>query len=502
MRSTVVAIVLAAAACGAPPAQRPVPPAPVASTPAPEPPATGRYVRTIEIVAADLMPVVRLDEAEAKRWAADPANTRELRPKFRHFLAKDDRARAEAVIARLSKGEDLATLAKDSDDPGSAKRGGAYDGIATLKFVDPVLDAYEALTPGSFTREPVKSNFGWHVIAKDPVDDEARIVSYRLFLARKAAETIAKAIQPQMRELHGKDAKAVVTEAYQSAVGSMPKTSFWAAHIERHPAESELAAWCKDVVAHARARTIERRKSGDYIVSVLTDEDAQPGEETRGRCTSSPPPADAHASKEPADRSEWIATPLRKARLFEVMLVDDTDAPIQFVPDKDVPSGFEIRWENVPVGREDVRGYFARFPNAELARGRTWLATVRHRKEMAFVLEPLTADGGKIDAYRTYVVQEPALLDETDVARAEVITEKDEPYVRWTLKPDSAKRFEKATEAWNKRRIAILVDGLVVVAPIVKGVITSGVGTLPPPGETVAARRASAARIARSLSRH
>ena len=50
------------------------------------------------------------------------------------------------------------------------------------------------------------------------------------------------------------------------------------------------------------------------------------------------------------------------------------------------------------------------------------------------------------------------------------------------------------------RRIAILVDGVVVAAPIVKSALTAGRFEMPMDGATPAAKKAKADRLAKSLS--
>jgi peptidyl-prolyl cis-trans isomerase C len=87
----------------------------------------------------------------------------------RHILVESKEA-AEAVLAELAKGakfEDLA--AKRSKDPGSAKRGGDLDWAAPDAFVPEFGQAMAKLGKGETTREPVQTQFGWHIIRVDDV---------------------------------------------------------------------------------------------------------------------------------------------------------------------------------------------------------------------------------------------------------------------------------------------------------------------------------------------
>jgi peptidyl-prolyl cis-trans isomerase C len=71
---------------------------------------------------------------------------------------------AKAVIAELDKGGDFAALAKaHSKDPGSAN-GGDLGWFKRDDMVSEFATAAFALKPGEYTKTPVKTRFGWHVI--------------------------------------------------------------------------------------------------------------------------------------------------------------------------------------------------------------------------------------------------------------------------------------------------------------------------------------------------
>jgi peptidyl-prolyl cis-trans isomerase C len=81
----------------------------------------------------------------------------------RHILVKT-KAEAEAIINQLNHGANFATLAeKDSIDPG-AKNGGELGWFTKDEMVPSFADAAFALQPGQYTKTPVQSQFGWHVI--------------------------------------------------------------------------------------------------------------------------------------------------------------------------------------------------------------------------------------------------------------------------------------------------------------------------------------------------
>jgi peptidyl-prolyl cis-trans isomerase C len=81
----------------------------------------------------------------------------------RHILVATE-AEAKAVIAELQKGGDFAVIAKaKSKDPGS-QNGGDLGYFGREDMVPEFADVAFKLKKGEYTKEPVKTQFGWHVI--------------------------------------------------------------------------------------------------------------------------------------------------------------------------------------------------------------------------------------------------------------------------------------------------------------------------------------------------
>lgn len=81
----------------------------------------------------------------------------------RHILVKTE-AEANSIIDQLNKGADFAGLAKKySTDPGAAS-GGDLGYFTRSDMVPAFASAAFALKPGQYTKTPVKTEFGWHVI--------------------------------------------------------------------------------------------------------------------------------------------------------------------------------------------------------------------------------------------------------------------------------------------------------------------------------------------------
>ncbi len=86
----------------------------------------------------------------------------------RHILLATE-AEAKAVIAQLGKKGKFEKLATKSLDTGSAERGGSLGWTVPKNFVEPFANALLNLKKGEYTKEPVQSQFGWHVIRLDDV---------------------------------------------------------------------------------------------------------------------------------------------------------------------------------------------------------------------------------------------------------------------------------------------------------------------------------------------
>jgi peptidyl-prolyl cis-trans isomerase C len=70
---------------------------------------------------------------------------------------------AKKVIARLKAGANFAELAKSESKDGSTRdKGGDLDWFTTSD--GPLVDVVKGLKKGEFTQEPVKTQYGWHII--------------------------------------------------------------------------------------------------------------------------------------------------------------------------------------------------------------------------------------------------------------------------------------------------------------------------------------------------
>ncbi|MDR0529425.1 MAG: peptidyl-prolyl cis-trans isomerase [Zoogloeaceae bacterium] len=86
----------------------------------------------------------------------------------RHILL-DTEAAAKAVIAKLGKGGKFAALAKESKDEGSKNQGGDLGWSSPAAFVPPFAEALQKMSKGQYSKEPVQTDFGYHVLLVEDV---------------------------------------------------------------------------------------------------------------------------------------------------------------------------------------------------------------------------------------------------------------------------------------------------------------------------------------------
>ncbi len=96
-------------------------------------------------------------------YDAEYAGKTILEFKARHILVKEE-AQAKDLIAQLDKDGDFAALAKEHSTGPTGKDGGALGWFDGEQMVKPFSDAVKAQEVGKYSKQPVQTQFGWHVI--------------------------------------------------------------------------------------------------------------------------------------------------------------------------------------------------------------------------------------------------------------------------------------------------------------------------------------------------
>ncbi len=90
----------------------------------------------------------------------------ELQFKARHILVETQSAAID-LIAQLDEGANFEELARTDSTGPSGSTGGDLGWFSPNQMVAPFSDAVAALDDGAYTKSPVQTEFGWHVILRE-----------------------------------------------------------------------------------------------------------------------------------------------------------------------------------------------------------------------------------------------------------------------------------------------------------------------------------------------
>lgn len=90
----------------------------------------------------------------------------------RHILVKTEEE-AKDVITALDGGAEFAALAQERSVGPSASNGGDLGFFGRSQMVPPFAEAAFSTPKGEYTKEPVETQFGWHVIKVEDIRDQA-----------------------------------------------------------------------------------------------------------------------------------------------------------------------------------------------------------------------------------------------------------------------------------------------------------------------------------------
>jgi peptidyl-prolyl cis-trans isomerase C len=172
----------------------------------------------MEAVLAKVGKDADTEKAEKEAYdAAAKAQPPEPEIHARHILLPDEAA-AKAALERVKKGEDFAKVATElSKDPGS--EGGDLGWFTRDRMVPEFSDAAFKLKKGDVS-EPVKSQFGWHIIKIE----DTRIKTFPAFdeVKEQASRYVQQKAQTELVTGLRKDAKIERADAEPAAPQSTP----------------------------------------------------------------------------------------------------------------------------------------------------------------------------------------------------------------------------------------------------------------------------------------
>lgn len=165
--------------------------------------ATAQFIQ--QAFLADKIKGVITDEAIKKKYDEFAKNfTGQQEIQVRHILLKD-KTTAMAAIKALKNGTDFNKLAKEKSLDSTAKSGGDLGFVLPGELPKELDDVVASLKPGAFSEEPVKSDFGWHILkvegkrdAKVPAFDEVK-GELRTLMTEEALGTILQDLRTKSK---------------------------------------------------------------------------------------------------------------------------------------------------------------------------------------------------------------------------------------------------------------------------------------------------------------
>jgi len=113
-----------------------------------------------------------VDEAEMKKeYESRQDELGGTEYKARHILLASEHE-AKAIIEELNQGGDFSQLASEHSTGPSATTGGDLGWFRAEQMMVPFGETVEKMQKGSYTKTPVKTDFGWHIIL---LDDERSV---------------------------------------------------------------------------------------------------------------------------------------------------------------------------------------------------------------------------------------------------------------------------------------------------------------------------------------
>lgn len=174
-------------------------------------------------MAGELQPADDELKAAYERIKATAARTEY---KARHILVADEEE-ARKLIKQLDKKADFAELAKKHSLGPTGKNGGELDWFDAGQMVAPFVEAVAAMEVGSYSKQPVQTQFGWHIIhlqdsrkVDPPAFDEVKPQILAMVQRQKLGEKLAEMRNAALVDLNEEIVK--ITPAEPDAAAAAP----------------------------------------------------------------------------------------------------------------------------------------------------------------------------------------------------------------------------------------------------------------------------------------
>ncbi len=142
-------------------------------------------------------------DIEARHILISPNTDDDMSDDEKEKAEEKAKKEAEDIIKKLDDGEDFAKLAKEySDDEGTASDGGKLT-VTYGSVVDEFWDGVTDLKDGKYSKEPVKSEYGYHIIYRIKQKEKPKLKDVK-------DDVVDKLVQEKMNEDTTLQTKALV----------------------------------------------------------------------------------------------------------------------------------------------------------------------------------------------------------------------------------------------------------------------------------------------------
>lgn len=183
---------------------------------------------------------------------------------------------AVQIRERIINGEDFEDLAREySEDPGSGQNGGSLGEFGKGQMVPEFEKAAFALAEGEIS-QPVKSDFGWHVIRLDKWIDRnpevSKVEASHILFKVEASETTRTRIEEKALEAQKMLKKKDIDEVAK-ALEMEPKDSEWVEHDAQYipgiGQNAQLLAWMIKAKKNQVSETLRDQQQNIIVAKVV-----------------------------------------------------------------------------------------------------------------------------------------------------------------------------------------------------------------------------------------
>lgn len=121
------------------------------------------------LIRAELVNQEVTDEEVRARYDEEVAASEGGREYHARHILVENEDEARNLIGELDEGAEFEALAREHSTGPSGDQGGDLGWFQTDQMVPPFGEAVEALETGEYTRDPVETQFGWHVVLLEEI---------------------------------------------------------------------------------------------------------------------------------------------------------------------------------------------------------------------------------------------------------------------------------------------------------------------------------------------